>query len=94
MNCNKDTDVVSVDVSNINTDIFKVDEIRFKLDATKLRLVRKHFALKQQTFAHLCGWSRQYQQRLENGKVVTVSEATANVLSAVIDDLESAVQSR
>jgi len=78
----------------MNTELFKVHDIRYSIDATKLRLVRKHFALKQQTFAHLCGWSRQYQQRLENGKVVTVSEATANVLSAVIDDLESAVKSR
>ena len=77
-----------VNTESIDTTLFSVYEIRYTINATKLRRLRKRLALKQSSFAGACGWSRAYQAKLENGSVVSVTEATAAVISAVVADFK------
>ncbi len=74
-------------MSSINSNLFAVHEIRYSVNATKLRVIRKRLGAKQSAFARMCGWSRSYQAKLENNEVLTISEASADIISAVIVDL-------
>ena len=86
---NKDVAKVLTKLSDaISQDIFKVIEIRYSINAAKLKAKRQQLALKQREFAALCGWTRQYQNQLENGIFDTVSEETAEIVSSVIDELD------
>lgn len=66
--------------------MFKLVDTRYKIDSEKLRLAREKKNLNQSEFAFACGWSPQYQWRLENFYVESVSEATKNVIEDVLKE--------
>ena len=73
----------------IDSSMFSVYEVRYTIDADELKCKRLEHGVKQETFAVACGWSRSYQQKLENGAWISVSEETARIISDVLKRLES-----
>lgn len=64
--------------------MFTLVDTRYKIDSRKLRLAREETGKNQSEFAYACGWTPQYQWRLENDYVDSVSEATKNVIEDVL----------
>lgn len=64
-------------------DIIKPSKDRKYLDGFALGRLRDDLGLTQESFAHLCGWTRQYQSKLESSKHDVPCE-TADTIEAVI----------
>lgn len=64
--------------------MFTLVDTRYKIDSRKLQLAREGISLNMSEFAYACGWTPQYQWRLENDYVNAVSEATKNVIEDVL----------
>lgn len=64
--------------------MFTLVDTRYKIDSRKLQLAREGINLNMSEFAYECGWSPQYQWKLENDYVPAVSEATKNVIEDVL----------
>ncbi len=65
--------------------MFTLVDTRYKIDSRKLRLAREKIGLNMSEFAYACGWTPQYQWKLENSRVNAVSEATKNVIAGVLN---------
>lgn len=59
---------------------FGKPEFRYTIHPEKIYIARKAKGFWLEECARLCGWSLQYQQNLESGKVKTVTEEAANIL--------------
>ena len=64
--------------------MFELIDHRYKLDCFALSDAREALDLTRGEFAHACGWSYQYQWRLEAGMYETISESTKNVIEDVL----------
>jgi transcriptional regulator with XRE-family HTH domain len=64
--------------------IFKLHDKRYELNGAALKEARARAQLTLKEVANKCGWSIQYQWRLENGLVQFVCEATKNVIECAL----------
>ncbi len=64
--------------------MFTLVDTRYKINSEKLQHAREETGLNMSEFAYACGWSPQYQWKLENRRVDAVSEATKNVIEDVL----------
>ena len=55
--------------------MFKLVDKRYSFDGGELWSARDEAEITQVEFATFCGWSAQYQWRLENGLVETIGDA-------------------
>ena len=71
--------------------MFKLIDTKYRIDGRKLQLAREKLGFNQSEFAYACDWTPQYQWRLENDRVETVSEGTKNVIEGVLRELTDRV---
>lgn len=57
--------------------------VRYEIDPLAITHLRKELGISLQKFADMCGWSKSYQSRLENGDYQTISEETKDKISDV-----------
>lgn len=70
-------------------DLFQEAPKRFVFDSHLFVKVRCHLGISAGKFAELCGWSRQYQSKLEDGEFFTISEEKRDVIQKVLEKLST-----
>lgn len=72
--------------SRVDAKIFSDPELRFPVNRAALISARQIAGLSKSEFAKKAGWSRSWQQKLENGSAKTVSEETVDVIMEVLSE--------
>jgi len=67
--------------------LFKLQDMRYTFDPDELKRARVAAGLTLKEFAFECGWTLQYQWRLENGFAETVCEATKKMVEKTFNQL-------
>ncbi|PHR91988.1 MAG: hypothetical protein COA69_09490 [Robiginitomaculum sp.] len=70
---------------NVNLAVFKDPKTKYVIEGGSLAHCREQVGKSQGEFASIAGWSRQYQSKLENGGVKTVSDEVRNTILAVFE---------
>jgi DNA-binding transcriptional regulator YiaG len=70
--------------SKLEMRVFTSETVRYIVSAQTITRAREKISISRREFARQCGWSASYQQKLEEGRVLTVSAESAQTILEVI----------